>query len=126
MKEAANPPAAAEAARRIDHLNDMKQNSLLGEFAKRAFLIKAAGGFQNESPASVLFRQLTDYFVSRDIPGCVGPGWRCKTVADVRQLKSELGSVVAKRVAAVEKRERLFSRPWKDAYKLVLKGLQST
>ncbi len=113
---------AMDEARRI---HGLKQNTLLGEFAKRALIIKASGGFKSESGTSVLFRQLTDYFVSRDIAGFVGPKYRCKTIAELKHLKDKIGDTVAKKVTLVEKSHQLSNRPWDQVYKVVLNALRT-
>jgi len=126
LKMAAQPLSKEAVAEKIVQIGALKQNTFLGEFAKRALLIKAAGGYQGETPTCVLFRQLTDYFVSRDVPGYVGPSYRCKTVADIRALKEKIGNAVARKVQAVERSENLASKRWAEAYPVVLKSLQTT
>jgi len=98
-------------------------NSIAAELAKRSMLIKAAGGYERDSSLSGLFRQLTDYFVARDISGHVGPQHRCKTFAEVRTFKRELGNVIAARVQRAEIEHELGSRRWPESVALVLKLL---
>ncbi len=85
---------------------------------------KSVGGYAGETPASVLFRQLTDYLVSRDIAGYVGRNYRCKTVAEVRAMKDQIAGVAAKKVQAAEVQQKLASKTWLEAYPLILKRLQ--
>ena len=97
---------------------------MIGEFAKRILTLKANGGAQQDTPIAALFRQLTDYYVSRDIAGYVGPNFRCKTVSEVRAFKQQLGDAVATKVQALERREGLSRRNWHDTYQVILKKLQ--
>ena len=108
----------------IQQLNTLKQNSLVGEFAKRALAIRALVGSTQESLATILFRQLTSYFISRDIPGFVGPGYRCKTTAEVTKFKDQLTKAVAAKVGQIERRENLSSKPWNEAYRIILENLR--
>jgi hypothetical protein len=110
--------------RRLQEISGSKENSIVGEFAKRAFLLKSAGAHKDESPAAVFFRQLTDYYVSRDIPGYVGPAYRCKTVAQLRALKQKISDEVAAKIGRVEGRFKLSSKRWKEVYPLILQRLQ--
>jgi hypothetical protein len=66
-------------------------NSVVVEFAKRA----APLAFSTAEPAhlswrSLLFSQLTDYFVSRDAPGYVGPNGRFDSVSELTAFKKTL------------------------------------
>jgi hypothetical protein len=108
----------------IQQLNALKQNSVIGEFAKRALTIRALAAPRQESVATILFRQLTGYFISRDIPGFVGPGYRCKTVAEVTRFKDQLANAVAAKVGQIERRENLSSKPWNEAYRIILENLR--
>ena len=74
-------------------------NSVVVEFAKRA----APLAFSTTDPAHLswrtsLFSQLTDYFVSRDAPGYVGPKGRFETVSELaafkKTLKQHVGSAI--------------------------------
>jgi hypothetical protein len=123
--QAASQPLTREAAlRKAQEVDSLKQNTVAGEFAKRAMVVKAAGGFSGESAASVLFRQLTDYLVSRDIAGYVGRGYRCKSVGDLRALKEQLGAAVAKKVKEAETGQSLASKTWSEAFPAILERLQ--
>src|SRR5437763_9858401 len=54
--EAANAGATLEAAARtIDQVNLEKQNNVVGEFAKRMLMTKAAGGAPGDTPTAALF-----------------------------------------------------------------------
>ena len=123
--DAANErPTSEAAARTIEKINLSKQNNVVGEFAKRMLLVKAGGGAREDTPTAVLFRQLTDYYVSRDIPGYVGADFRCKTVSELRQFKQQIGDAVAARVKTVERQERLSGKGWMEACQIVLQKLQ--
>lgn len=123
--DAASESLSREAvARRVAEISATKENSVVGEFAKRAFLLKAAGAYQGDTPAAALFRQLTDYYISRDIPGYVGPDYRCKTVADLRELKRSVGDAVARKVNAIERQLGLSGKPWAEVYPAILQRLQ--
>jgi hypothetical protein len=113
-----------EVKRRVKEISATKQNSVIGEFARRAFLLKASGAYENETPTTVLFRQLTDYYISRDIPGYVGPDYRCKTVADLRELKKNVGDVVAQKVNTIQRQLRLSGKPWAEVFPAILQSLQ--
>lgn len=100
------------------------RNSIAREFAMRAAAITAAGN-RRESPVVTYFRQLTAYFVSRDIAGHVGPAHRCRTFAEVRAFKLKLEDVVARRVARIEEREGLAVQRWSNGVSRVIEELTS-
>src|SRR5437899_1961787 len=58
IKAAGESLSREEVERRIQELRTAKQNSVIGEFAKQVFLLKASGAHETETPAAVLFRQL--------------------------------------------------------------------
>jgi hypothetical protein len=83
--------SALDALARVSGLlAKSKQNTIVSELAKRA----ATFAFPNDEPVGRwrenLFTQVTDYLVSRDLPGYVGPAFRNRTVADVVTFKTEL------------------------------------
>lgn len=123
--DAANARATQEsAAKTIEEVSLSKQNNVVGEFAKRMLMVKASGGASEDTPTAALFRQLTDYYVSRDIPGFVGEHFRCKTISELRAFKQQVCDAVATKVKAIERQERLARRSWTDAYRIVLQKLQ--
>jgi hypothetical protein len=123
--DAANErPTPESAARTIEQISLSKQNNVVGEFAKRMLLVKASGGAHGDTPTAVLFRQLTDYYVSRDIAGYVGADFRCKTVSELRNFKQQLGDTVAAKVKTVERQEQLSGRGWMETCRIVLQKLQ--
>lgn len=124
VEAAARPISPATAAAKIQQLALAKENSIVGEFAKRALMIKAAGGYPREAAATVLFRQLTDYFVARDLPGNIGANYRCKTVAEQRALKEGITNAVAKKAETIVQTRQLASKNWSEVYPVILKGLQ--
>ena len=91
----------ADTVKAIQRVRGGKGNTLLGELAKRVAIVKAGGGFPKESAAAVLFRQITDYLVSRDIAGYIGPSYRFKNIADIRAFKQKVGNVVAEKISQV-------------------------
>ena len=124
LSSASRSLSSQSAAETIRQLSAIKQNTVVAEFAKRALMIKSAGGHVGETATVVLFRQLTAYLVARDIPGYIGPSYRCKTVGDLRSFKEKIGNAVAERVQAIERSDQLSSRSWHEAYPIVLKKLQ--
>jgi len=80
-----------------DALSDVSPrygNSMVVEYAKRATIIAS----QAEQPAKqwprIFFKELTNYLVSRDASGFVGPASRSKTVGDLINLKRSIGTEV--------------------------------
>ena len=123
--EAANQrPTPEAAARTIEEISRLKQNTVIGEFAKRMLMVKASGGAPRDTPIAALFRQLTDYYVSRDIPGFVGANFRCKTVSELRHFKQQIADAVSAKVKAIERQEGLSRTSWAEAHRIVLKKLQ--
>ena len=114
----------AEALAEVERLSALKQNNLIGEFAKRALLIKAAGGHRDESFTAVLFRQITNYLVSRDISGYVGPNSRCRTAADARAFKLQLADVVARKISEIERRGDFQSLSWPEVCQSVYRQVR--
>jgi hypothetical protein len=114
----------AQAVAEAEQLSSLKQNNLVTEFAKQALLIKAAGGYADESFTSVLFRQITNYLVSRDISAYVGPNSRCKTAHEARELKSRIAEVVARKVRDIERREQLEGRSWPEVCRSIFRQVR--
>jgi hypothetical protein len=110
----------------LERISSVTDNHLVGEFAKRALLVKTTGGYPEESFTAVLFRQLTDYLVSRDISGHVGAQYRCKTVEDLRAFKANIADKVAAKVQAIERTQQLTSRDWRQTYPVLLQKLRTT
>lgn len=121
ISEKASTPI--EAAQAIHVAGRANNNSLIGELAKRAAIAKAAGGFRNESATAVLFRHITDYLVSRDIAGYVGPAYRCKNIQDIRTFKRSIADVVSARVSQIEHDKRS-GRDWTTSSVAILNHLQ--
>ena len=106
-----------------DRVAPRKENTITSELAKRSALITEARGYGHESPIAGLFRQLTDYFVARDISGHVGPEHRCKTFAEVRAFKRQLGEIVSAKVRVAEIEHRLSTRRWSESVPILLNTL---
>jgi len=73
-----------------------KNNSIIGEFAKRSIPI----AFQTDSPSNQwiksFFSEVTSYIVSRDTSGFVGDNYRNKNVKDLIEFKKEINYRVNK------------------------------
>src|ERR1700731_4073905 len=52
MKAASESLSPQEFQRRAEELRTSKQNSVVGEFAKQVFLLKASGAHENDSPTA--------------------------------------------------------------------------
>jgi hypothetical protein len=100
-----------------------KENTIASELVKRSVQIRTAGGYKADSSLAGVFRQLTDYFVARDISGHVGARHRCKTFVEVRTFKQQLGDVIAAKVRRAEVEYNLSSRGWSESVGIVLKFL---
>jgi hypothetical protein len=123
--DAANrSPTPESAAITIEEISRSKENTVVGEFAKRMLMVKASGGAPADTPVAALFRQLTDYYVSRDIPGFVGANFRCKTISELRHFKQKIADIVSAKVQAAEREGRLSGRSWAETYRVVLHKLQ--
>jgi hypothetical protein len=123
--EAANErPTPETAARTIEEISRLKQNTVVGEFAKRMLMVKASGGAPGDTPIAALFRQLTDYYVSRDVPGFIGANFRCKTISELRHFKQQIADAVSAKVKAIDRQEGLSRRSWAEAHRVVLQRLQ--
>jgi hypothetical protein len=71
-----------------------KDNSIVVELARRAI----PSAFTSDSPTrewrARLFGQLTEYLVSRDVPGYVGASFRNKSVKELGEFKAAIGNEV--------------------------------
>lgn len=99
------------------------RNSIAGELAMRAAAIQGTETRSNESAVVTYFRQLTAYFVSRDIAGHVGPSHRCQTFAEVQTFKNKLESVVAQRVSRLEGMKGKKAQSWSENVARVIEAL---
>lgn len=81
--------SATEALQAVNRtILDNRNNSVVAEFAKRSVPL----AFGKAEPPHVcwranLFSQLTEYFVSRDVPGYVGSNGRFESVAELATFK---------------------------------------
>jgi hypothetical protein len=109
----------------MDVLNDAilgrGNSSVVVEFAKRA----APLAFGTSDPAHLswrtnLFSQLTDYFVSRDAPGYVGPNGRFANVTELAAFKKTLRQHVATVVRGLTTDPKT-PRQWADFVHTALK-----
>jgi hypothetical protein len=96
-------------------------NSVVVEFAKRA----APLAFSTTDPAhlswrTTLFSQLTDYFVSRDAPGYVGPNGRFETVTELATFKKTLKQHVATAIRSLTADPKT-PKQWADFVQTALK-----
>ena len=86
---------AAGAIRRIDEsLPAEGQASFVTDLAKRATLSLPREVVSAESWTGQLLAQVTDYFVSRDLPNYVGTGGRLLNPSAVAAFKGEIRDVV--------------------------------
>lgn len=117
--------AAASVADAIDGLNGAVlrsgNNSVVVEFAKRA----APLAFGTTDPAHLswrtnLFSQLTDYFVSRDAPGYVGPNGRFESVTELAAFKKTLKQYVATTIRSLTADPKT-PKQWADFVQTALK-----
>jgi hypothetical protein len=100
------------------------KHTFVAELANRSrCALHQTPGMQQDRSLSCLFRQLTAYFVARDISGYVGPNFRCKTFAEVTRFKNQLGDVVASRVRQLEDQRILTPLKWSHSISTVLKKL---
>lgn len=89
-------------------------NSVVVEFAKRAVLL----AYGRTEPAhlswrGILFSQLTDYFVSRDAPGYVGPNGRFESVSELAAFKKTLKQHVTSAIQTLKTDPRT-PKQWAD------------
>jgi hypothetical protein len=94
-----NGPAAVARASRA--LSQSSVSTVGTELAKRAVALSAGHPDPQERFAQALFRQATDYIVSRDLAGFIGPRYRNATVADSTEFKGRVGEHVGRVVRAV-------------------------
>lgn len=82
------------------------QNSIAAELAKRAI----PTAFKADMPArewrAALFSELTDYLVSRDVAGYVGPRYRNKSVGELLEFKQEVKTRVRDLVRGIDMETR--------------------
>ena len=123
LEIASRRPSKDQALSEVKRLNQLKENSIIGELAKRAVIASSVGNFR-ESPAAALFRQLTDYFVSRDIPGYVGERFRCKNISDLRAFKSALARSVVEKVSRIETATSQQNPTWAQKLSAIVEGLK--
>lgn len=96
-------------------------NSVVVEFAKRAVpLAFGTAGPAHLSWRANLFSQLTDYFVSRDAPGYVGPNGRFANVTELVAFKKTLKHHVANAVRSLTMDPKT-QKEWADFVHTALK-----
>jgi len=96
-------------------------SSVVVEFAKRA----APLAFGTSDPAhlswrTAVFSQLTDYFVSRDAPGYVGPNGRFANVTELAAFKKTLRQHVTNAVRSLTMDPKT-QKQWADFVHTALK-----
>ena len=95
----ADTPARA-AGQAIEVLAREHIGSIGADIARRAAVVSVTEGDRLAVFATNLFVQMTDYLVSRDLPGHIGERWRNKTVSEARAFKDQLRSQTAEIVGA--------------------------
>ncbi|MCX6992870.1 MAG: hypothetical protein NT011_06975 [Kiritimatiellaeota bacterium] len=83
-------------------LVETKNNSIIAEFAKRAIPAAFSTPDHAREWRARFFGQLTDYLVSRDIPGYVGENYRSKSIREATTFKTELVKKVTSTVRGIE------------------------
>jgi len=77
-------------------------NSIVNEFARRA----VPSAYRGKSPAddwrSLFFSELTNYVISRDASGFVGPHFRNRSVTDLIKFKKGISERVREIVASIK------------------------
>lgn len=120
--ESQSPAAAAERTTR--ELAEHQAGSLAAEIGKRAAVLSAR--HEDRLPAFItyLFEQMTDYLVSRDLPGYIGERWRNKTVADAIRFKDQLRQQTAVTVRELNISETpVQAGAWRDLVGLLVERL---
>ncbi|MEM7510672.1 MAG: hypothetical protein AAF388_07050 [Bacteroidota bacterium] len=79
-----------------------KQNSIVAEFAKRAIPMAIGSDNPTQTWRSAFFSELTNYIVSRDASGYVGPSYRNKSIADLSSFKATVRGEVSKIIGGIK------------------------
>ena len=95
-------------------------NSVVVEFAKRAVPLAFDKAVAHISWRANLFSQLTDYFVSRDAPGYVGPNGRFANVTELADFKKTLRQHVGAAVRTIAV-DPTTPKQWQDFVRATLK-----
>jgi len=115
------PPDRVHAA--LSQVTSEHKNSMVVEYAKRATLVASQGTRPGEQWPKLFFKEITNYLISRDASGYVGPTSRSKTVGDLIQLKRSLGQEIQKRVGDLHLSARS-ANDWPRAVGAALEALR--
>lgn len=119
---AASPAEAFQTT--TQYISDSKVSSLASDIAKRAVLQSA--GKENASSLFYerLFAEATNYLVSRDLPGYVGPGSKFQTVADARQFTRDITEAAATAVRSTPAPATILGDDWRSYVQTVVTTLR--
>ena len=117
------PPDQVHAA--ISQVISAEKNSMVVEYAKRATLAALQGPRPGEQWPKLFFKEITNYLVSRDASGYVGPASRSKTVGDLIQLKRSVGQTIEKRVGDLHLSARS-ANDWPSVVGVALQALRGS
>ena len=102
-----------------------KNNSIFVELGKRAISQSYLGKNPVNDWRSNFFSEVTNYMVSRDIPGYLGPSYRNKNISDQIRLKNEIRSAVQKTTSRISDEPKT-QAAWKTFVQSTLKALTKT
>jgi hypothetical protein len=108
-----------------NELLSSKQNSIIAEFAKRAIPVAFKSKEHTQEWRSVFFSEVTNYLVSRDLPGYVGKQYRNKTIEDMMKFKEQIKKT-AYEIAKKVKQEPSSVEQWKNYVTETIKGILGT
>lgn len=100
IRESKSPQEAFK--KYVSELIEMKQSSIVTEFAKRAIV----QSYNSDNPSlewrKNLLGEMTNYFVSRDIPGYLGDQFRLKTIQQMNDFKGAIKKLVISKMESVK------------------------
>lgn len=107
----------------LSEISAKHDNSMVVEYAKRATLIASQGPQAAEQWPRLFFKELTNYLVSRDASGYIGPASRSKGVGDLIALKRSVGKTVEEKLGSVRMAAKNES-DWSGVVTVALKALR--
>ena len=99
-----------------------KRSTIVSDLARRATVLAFGAATPEEEWRIALFTQVTDYLISRDLPGFIGSRYRNRSVEEAIEFKDEAIRNVRERVRVVP-RPPASAQGWSGYVRNVIRAL---
>lgn len=124
---AENSKAPAEVAKKVTELiSREKSSSLATDIAKRAAMQSVGKENTKQFFVQRLFSEVTNYIVSRDLPGYISNTGKLQTVRQGATFKKELSELAGYKVSTLVLPNSFSSNEWSDFIRKSITSIRAT